>query len=673
MGIGGLSSYINQHSYEFLQQFQLYDTRLAIDGQNIANEIYASNCDSFFGGDYAVFSKLASDFFDELLECRVTPIVVMDGGTDEEKISSYDQDMKRNIRTISNLSAHKKTDIAPFCLYEAFLQVARKKNIICVMALFDADAETAFVARFLDCPVLSLDSDFYIHDVPFINFNTLRRLHRNRDGPATQFCKIYKIDFVLEKYPNLKRDVLPLIAIFLGNDYVDKSEFQKFTNDVMYNSELNNNETQVHKLDNVLEWLQNHTLESAVTEILSVYDQSERQTKISIIQKVINKYLLLSTTVGYTVLKLLGCPDNKISDILRRNSDKPFRFSTFYKSEILDLSKIDLNANKESNCNYLLEEQEKINKIRQALPRWFLQRYHAAGFSGLWINTLLDIPLKLHVQVEDVTQPGCGLISFKIIRVIFKLLNNGTTGYSTLKLFTRGNGDEIETYELNCSEVDVALPRLDLIRTLSHIERKKVLLDTVKVPDSFLEEFPPAWRIFMAAMVYWKREADSIFTTNSHVYALLFILLSDFIEKYVPNKFSHNFRANNNENSDPAPKSSSIRQALESVDKTEFSKMKRFFDNHSKVDKRELNVTAIHAFSLFQNVLRNIMHLNALLLYPYPDVAISEFYDSSFIYNLYNALNKCTNLENYVKKYVFSNAPNLLNLFNLVVETVNSI
>lgn len=670
MGIGGLSSYVSQRSADYLREYRLCNTELVIDGQNIASEIYGRNCDCFFGGDYATFSKHVSEFFDKLLYCGVTPVVVMDGGTDEEKISYYDQEMENNIRTISNLAGKKKIRILPICLYETFIQVAREKNIRCVQALFDADAETAYVARLLDCPVLSLDSDFYIHDVSFINFNTFGSLSSNFNGTSFQSCKIYKIDHVIERFSHLQRETLALIAIFFGNDYVDKSEFKNFTYSIMYSNQLNNNEPNDNKFDNVLNWLQNHTLDSALSKILSVYNQNERQTKIKIIEKVINKYLLLSSTV----LDSLGFSKDEISNILRDKSDKPLKFSASNDLESGNTSKSDLNSNEKISCDYLLDEREKIDKIHKMAPTWFMQRFHSARIPGLWINTLIRIPLKLQVQIEDISHPGCMLISFKIMRVIFKLLNTGTSDSNTLTFFTRGKSNQIEFYELDCSNIDVPIPRLESIISLDIAQRKKVLIDTAGVSESFLVKFPPEWRVFMAALKYWKKEADDIFTTKCHLYALIFIMISDFTMKFMQKQrgnYNRNFNSNNDEYNNFSSESSSIMKILQKIESFELKKITNFFERHSKIDKSELNISVIHAFSLFQNILRNIMHLNALLNYPYPDVKIFKFYDSSLIYNLHCTFNKCRDVENYLKNQ-FSMASNLYELFYSILDSINS-
>ena len=49
----------------------------------------------------------------------------------------------------------------------------KEKNIRCTQCLFEADNAIASVAKILNCPVLSYDSDFYIYGSLYIPFNTL--------------------------------------------------------------------------------------------------------------------------------------------------------------------------------------------------------------------------------------------------------------------------------------------------------------------------------------------------------------------------------------------------------------------------------------------------------------------------------------------------------------------
>ncbi|KPJ11832.1 Protein asteroid [Papilio machaon] len=97
---------------------------------------------------------------------------------------------------------------------------------------FEADDEIAAMARYLNCPVLSYDSDFFIYNVQYIPFNTLeikpKQVILNNDKVLVMECKIYKVEYLVANFGGLKEELLPLLATLLGNDFVEKRVFNRF-------------------------------------------------------------------------------------------------------------------------------------------------------------------------------------------------------------------------------------------------------------------------------------------------------------------------------------------------------------------------------------------------------------------------------------------------------------
>ncbi|XP_043264118.1 protein asteroid-like [Colletes gigas] len=166
-------------------------------------------CNCVFVGDYDKYAQRVSDFFDDLIKCNAVPLALIDCGCEDKKL-----------QTVISRSREK----------EVFKDVRRKKNIRHVQCLFEADNAIATVARILNCPVSSYNSDFYVFGTLHIPFDTLDNytVKSSTGNGYTKRCKIYKVEHLLNSYRGLSQSTLPLAAILLGNDYVKRGTFRNF-------------------------------------------------------------------------------------------------------------------------------------------------------------------------------------------------------------------------------------------------------------------------------------------------------------------------------------------------------------------------------------------------------------------------------------------------------------
>ena len=88
MGVRGLFTYVTEN--QLLADHRLADTILVIDGPNLQHGLYSrflrTHDDRAFGGDYTHLAVYIGAFFDALLECGVTPVVIMDGSFRPDKL-----------------------------------------------------------------------------------------------------------------------------------------------------------------------------------------------------------------------------------------------------------------------------------------------------------------------------------------------------------------------------------------------------------------------------------------------------------------------------------------------------------------------------------------------------------------------------------------------------------
>ncbi|KAJ8726101.1 hypothetical protein PYW07_000799 [Mythimna separata] len=167
-------------------------------------------------------------------------------------------------------------------------------NVPYTVCEFEADDEIAAMARHLNCPVLSYDSDFFIYNVLYIPFNTLdfkpKPVEINNTKTFVLECKIYKVEYMLKNFGGLKEELLPLLATLLGNDFVEKKVFKKFFSQLKLPKTKKKSNDQQKCIHGLFQWLQNETLESAIEKILGRLKKKEKQRVLYVIKKSIDGY-----------------------------------------------------------------------------------------------------------------------------------------------------------------------------------------------------------------------------------------------------------------------------------------------------------------------------------------------------------------------------------------------
>ncbi|KAJ8971633.1 hypothetical protein NQ317_015909 [Molorchus minor] len=226
MGIRGLTTFIQNRAHLYMEKYELHDSKVVIDGNSIACQLYKYHCSSndCFGGDYDKFAKVITNFFKILSECNVTPYVIFDGGYESRKMKTVMSRMKNKIKSAELLNSATEGSISVFPLFlrETFLDITLKLNIKCVRCDFEGDTEIANIARALKCPVISYDSDFFIFDVLYIPFPTVEiNLRKKRGSKNYSYigCEVYKVEKFLNSFGGMSKSNLPILAVLLGNDY----------------------------------------------------------------------------------------------------------------------------------------------------------------------------------------------------------------------------------------------------------------------------------------------------------------------------------------------------------------------------------------------------------------------------------------------------------------------
>lgn len=703
MGIPGLTTFISNHSEHYLENYALHDTYLVIDGNSLGCQLYNwyARCNCAFGGDYDKYAQCVADFFNELFMCNVTPLVLIDGGCEDKKLKTVISRTNEKIGLASHftLASQQRSKFFPLLIKEVFKDVMKEKGVRYTQCIFEADNTIAAIARILNCPVLSYDSDFYIYGSLYIPFSTWG--NNVVPDPAgrgyMKLCKIYYVEKLFRAYNGLNQSLLPLAAILLGNDYVKQSTFRNFfrhlklprTGRKKYNE-------QQRRIDATFNWLRRHSLNQAVIGILSRLRKRERKHILNIIETIINGYI----NASLSVLHILDVPAENFS---RANIQDAFRTYKF-EGDIYNLTYIEEKSNEgnlsdddndiEKEITAILEEKEVISNesLVNNLPQWFINEFKLGKYPSYFIDLIIRKLYVCPTQVEDFLYVSSVVASLKIINVIYGLLISGIEGKRTCMEYMTRENKKIKRFQLEYDDnvLGCTLPSLFNLRELPIIIRRGILNTTLGIADeNCIKEIPSNWTLYIATMKYWIDQQQESFKFNCHIYSLLLAMLFNIIDHKVGpyrnlNRFYHKFNKTV-ENIKYARRMRNYRpqylidttvvNALHEVNADDCLIAASFFISNFETDQKmylqpkRFNVTIVHGFAIFQNCLRHSMNLNALLGYPYEQTKVANMFNGTLLYNLCSNFKRRDDIEVYIN-LILQNSPSLLHLFNILLLKV---
>ncbi|XP_037085623.1 protein asteroid homolog 1-like [Pollicipes pollicipes] len=239
MGVRGLSTFVKKHQDEFLSRHELCNEVVVIDGDNLIYRL-SSTCkglNSAFGGDYKKYSSKVEEFFRNLMKCEITPIVLLDGGSDpsNRKLKTAFKRLNEKLERTTKLtpSSQGRHTCLPHLSKTTFLEVLRRLRVSHAVCDFEADEPLAALAAHLGCAVVSDDTDFFAFGVPCVPLGSLAAApERTDDGRWYTECVLFRHDRFMAHY-GLKPRLMPLFACLLGNDYISPAALQKFFLHVM--------------------------------------------------------------------------------------------------------------------------------------------------------------------------------------------------------------------------------------------------------------------------------------------------------------------------------------------------------------------------------------------------------------------------------------------------------
>ncbi|GLG95731.1 Protein asteroid [Gryllus bimaculatus] len=570
MGIRGLATFIAHNSSKYLEDHELKDCYLVIDGNSFACQLYSSSStfNSAFGGDYNRFAASVIEFFDALKKCKVIPLVIFDGGYEIRKLKTAFSRIRQKwfvARDVTPMSSCKNS-VFPCFLKEVVKDVLRELQISFAQSLFEADSEIAAIARRLKCPVLSYDSDFFVYDVLYIPFPTLYlnpcsdKSSQSTDATYYMSCSLYRVENFLKRYGGLQKEILPFLSIMLGCDYIGNRVYKYFVSKLKRKTGRVTNKRQ-RRIASLLEWLRNETLESAKSKVIGCLKKHKKEGLKFQIKKIISMYVQDSSELlpylGIDVSSLdMELTDDKkhvmniwedqglSDDCLRGDSDSENRDDDTCSSNDISSESDGSEFNDEYNeeqSETTGEQQEIICswEMRKActLPSWFHDRFRKGTLPSAFLDMAIHNIYFLPPQVEDYNYPSSHIISLKIIAVIYGLLVS-CEYVKPLRCQIRKHHSPNHCIEVKPIFETLSIKfSLNELPRLSIAQRLSILLEVAGlnlIDQKRISSLPESWQLYIVALVFWATQAKEPPVNSSHINAvLLSLILLDVVSKNV--------------------------------------------------------------------------------------------------------------------------------------------
>lgn len=576
-----------------------------------------------------------------LFDCKIIPYVVCSGATESRKVDTLMERMKARINRIIQLDGRTEEDepIYPLFIGEVFRDVLKKLNVKMVVCDFEADLEAANIAKQLDAPVLSLDSDFYIFDVKYIPFShqhgekipnlsvDVKRRSENDEPEFILGCKIFNREKFLRK-TGLKKDMLPVLTVFLGNDFIERvRDIRRFFQYLQINSQSRD------FIANIIGWLKDQNPRSAIEALLRFYNRDEQE--------------ILNAKIEETIKGYSCCNSKFLKYLISSDSDEQFGDSDEYASQF---------------------------------PKHFLDKYRRGLFQHNFMEILLNHRYFPKPLVEEITREHSYKKSYEIVSALHKILTNSSRENFVVfaRLGTHIIKEVVPTYKKE-------LPSFEQIQEMNVDDRKKLLLEILHIDRGFSENcldiFEDSWKILLITLKYLSRISNVSYT---FMYSLI---LCKIIVTYIDTNIGQIRSKDELYQCCPRPR----RQLLyKDIRMKTFAKLSDstkeittddcaivmeallpFFwmEDELKFNSRLFDRNLLHLMSEFQACLLHINFLNALLDSPYQKCFVWECFNGTFVYNLTNDLNRKD--LNFVP-FLLRKSPSIFNCFDFVINNLKA-
>ncbi|XP_067340003.1 single-strand DNA endonuclease ASTE1-like isoform X2 [Channa argus] len=467
MGVQKLDNLVDES--KLLEDITLKNTDIVIDAPNVYYFLYFNSVpklDQSHGGDYSGFKEEVCRFFQALQDCKVTPHVILDGGSGPEKFETLKSRLQNKLVNAKKMAeGSPDSNILPPLIKDVFKQVLTERNLQFEESFGEADPRIASLANELGCPVLSHDSDFYIYDLEGGVLPPSKFLWKVTEGGQitakcyrrSEFCTRFSIDPAL----------MSVFASIAGNDYSrleDKGKFVK-----KYPPCKMSNNWKLDRLRALLEFL-------STVNLRNLQDSEEKQKKA-----LKEAFMLVNVQMD----------------------ERPF-----------------LESIRKYNIGPV-----KAETHGGVLAQWMCDKIQEGKLTSFVTDVLHHKRMMLTPLVEDFSQPSSYSAALHIRQYFYGLL----LGQELCTEFDRVDEKSVSQKDVRPLHPSVSQDKLQQLQ-LQHLDqapedlRRHVLMEALESPDLVLGNVPDHMKLPLCVTNFWWKYRQRNHTTapnKQYVCALL--------------------------------------------------------------------------------------------------------------------------------------------------------
>ncbi|KAG5876537.1 hypothetical protein JTB14_010308 [Gonioctena quinquepunctata] len=573
-----------------------------------------------------------------LAKCHITPYVVFEGGIEHRKLKIKIKKVMDRLEKVIPVTCNFDKDHLKFIPLRAgdiFKNIVLERKIKTVRCEFESYTAIISIAKTLNCPILSYDSEYFMcSEITYIPFRSLCRfkekpypyvIRRIKTDINYMSCQIFNVEKFL-KTLKLTADKLSLLAAMLGNAFIENTEFPNY-----FTFLCPENMSFQDRLFTIASWIEVRSVDSAVEEILNFATPVEKTSLMTKLQNAIKGYnCSQSKYVTY-----LGIPNN-----------------------------IDLPDNYVELAN---------NNLLSDIPTVFLENYRKCRYS----HHLMDIfihnqYLGFKPQIENILMPHSHILSEDIVGAIHKILTNSHTN---LYCLAREGGYMIKREIPLCK---VIVPSFEEIQDMDIEEKRFVILKILGL--SFLQEdaiqiFPESWQMFVIVLLYLQRNSSITWSLCYSSVLCRIILGHKDDEKHRLYRFfeASNYTAPNSQSTNlPAIENGNLNDETYQI-LNEMQSFIEFFHMSHELRNSPFDKKLVHSMSQFRSCLCHIQVLNDLFNMPFQDFSISDCYNGTFVYNFTEELEKQLDIDDYVEMSLLQSSPRIIGEFQSIIIRIKNV
>lgn len=576
-------------------------------------------CIFIYNMHYIYFYRYAEcirTYICKFLQCNIKPIVVCDGGLEksERKMKTIFKRIYKRFKNVKDIAKNKRNNkqVLPILSHNVFISVLNELNVPLVMSDYEADSQIAALANHYKCPVIGEDCDFFIFNVhdgfiirDSIEIDVILEIDSNGQEHKYLNCYIYNVNEFVSCFPGIKKAVLPLFATLMGNDYIERAEFDNFFENIQLPIE--------EKIISLLKWLKGKSLDDAISQILEYLDKEKLEYVKSLLQNSIASY-------NFHGCSLQPIVDQKLNDI---------------KCELL------FDSGLSTPCG-------------NSLPSDFLVKYHNGQFPSLFPNIIVAHKCFLMPQIDDFSFCSSYMCARYIRRVIYGILtSHDVDGQPCQNEKCLAPVDEYDRHETRIDKELVEpifiiegfgmLPKINELNNLRKETAKLIVKKVLGLKLGFVKDLPDEWRLFLGSINYCICNTVPCFT-EAFLYAIILNLIycDIIIHKNPYQNVSVYCKKCTNGNGECTSISCTL-QKIKELDWKQAAKNLTIYLSEPNMNKMDpLYVKILHSYSQLQSSVLGVVSLNKLLGTCYKNPDIHKYLNGSMIYNLAKDIFTCS-------------------------------